>query len=149
MKFKIFLSSHYKISIHFFFPFFLLILLKTSTTITNLLQFSLAFLYFKTFIASCYLHENLLAEFRQDTKKGLDCLPLPSRLLSALNLQRKFLNLRFEPRLTQSAPLPSHVSISCFSESAEKFYCSHEETEITRQVQLDDHPSDTWPISLS
>ncbi|KAL0606338.1 hypothetical protein AAY473_022937 [Plecturocebus cupreus] len=32
---------------------------------------------------------------------------------------------------------------------AEKFYCTHEETEITGQVQLDDYPSDTWSISLS
>lgn len=81
-------------------------------------------------------------------KNGVDCLPPPSRLLFVLSLQRKFLNLRFVPRLKQSVPLPSHVSISCFWESVEKFYCSHEETEITGQVQLDDHPSDTWSISL-
>lgn len=57
----------------------------------------------------------------------------------------------FKPPKKISKPvlLPSHVSISCFSESVEKFYCSHEETEITGQAQLDDHPSDTWPISLS
>lgn len=150
MKFKIFFKSLQNFNT-FFLSFLLLI--KKKKIINHNNQFTTVLSCFSPLqkhlqSVAIYTKTCWLNSAKTNTKKNWTA-SLPSRLLSALNLQSKFLNLRFEPRPKQSAPLPSHVSISCFSESVGKFYCSHEEKKITRQVQRDDHSSDTWPISLS
>lgn len=145
MKFKIFFQVTVKFKSSFFFlPVLSFIIINHNNQFTTFLpHFSPIQNIYSQLLTWKLAGWNLLRH-----KNGVNCLPPPSRLLFVLSLQRKFLNLRFGPRLKQSVPLPSHVSISCFWESVEKFYCSHEEIEITGQVQLDDHPSDTWPISL-